>query len=190
MTDELDPKKQLARKRFLAYNFPYLILYVLTIGLVGWTMHNEAGAAQTWQFAIPVIALVSILGGWRRGGEGFGQHSAFVFRQILHWAALVVVIQLIYLPSVQGFLNNEAYGFLVICLIGLTAVLSGVHFDWKMALYGAFVLFTGVVLAILEDNMLLILMVAGVGFVGVLLSLLIRGRIKSSEPETTKPETN
>lgn len=184
MTAEQDPKQRLARKRFFAYNFPYLILYVLTIALVGWTMHNEEGAAKIWQFTIPVIALVSILGGWRRGGIGPGKHSAFVFRQILHWAALVVVIQLIYLPSVQGFLNNEAYGFLVICLIGLTAVLSGVHFDWKMALYGAFVLFTGVLLAMLEDNMMMILMVMGVGLVALTLSLVIRSRIKTSDLES------
>jgi hypothetical protein len=171
-------EQHLARKRFLVYQLPYVVLYVVAIGLVAMTSHDAAGTSVYWQSFIPVVALVSILGGWRHAGAGGQPKWHYLLRQVFHWSALVLAIQLLYAHDVQDFLNNEQDGFVTMYLLGLTAVLSGIYLDWKMALFGLFLLLSGVLMAQLEDNAMLLTVLALVGLAGVAVSLLVRSRVK------------
>jgi len=95
---------------------------------------------------------------------------------VLHWGALVLVIRLLYAHNVQDFLNDEQDGFVTIYVIGLAAILSGIYLDWKMALFGLFLLLSGVAMAWVDDNAMLISLVFGAAAIGVAVSLLIRHR--------------
>jgi hypothetical protein len=167
---------QLERKRFMFYQLPYLVLYVAAIGLVAMTAHDASGMSSYWQFFIPLVALVSILGGWRWAGTTSNERWTFVLRQVLHWGALILVLRLLYAHAVQDFLNDEQDAFVSIYLVGLAAVLSGIYIDWKMALFGLFLLLSGVAIAWLNDNwMILTLVVGGAAVVAIVLSLVVRG---------------
>ncbi|WP_296897283.1 hypothetical protein [Thiohalocapsa sp.] len=170
--------EKLDRKRFIIYQLPYLVLYVAALVLVAMTAHNAAEMSNYWQLFIPLLALVSILGGWRFAGATSAERWTYILRQVLHWGALILVIRLLYAHAVQDFLNDEQDAFVTIYVIGLAAVLSGIYLDWKMALFGAFLLLSGVTIAWLQDNfMLLALTIGGAGIVAIAVSLLVRGRL-------------
>ena len=170
--------QQLERKRFLLYQLPYLVLYVAAVGLVAMTAHDAAEMSAYWQMFIPLVALVSILGGWRWAGSTSNERWIYIARQVLHWGVVVLVIRLLFAHAVQEFLNDEQGAFVTIYLLGMAAVLSGIYLDWKMALVGAFLLLSGVAIAWLNDNWLMLILVVGAGgVVAIALSLLIRGRL-------------
>jgi hypothetical protein len=129
--------QQLERKRFLLYQLPYLVLYIVALGLVAMTAHDATGMSDYWQMFIPLVALVSILGGWRWAGATGSARWGYILRQVLHWGALVLVIQLLFAHAVQDFLNDQQDAFVSVYLIGLAALLS-LYLDWKMALFGVF----------------------------------------------------
>jgi hypothetical protein len=168
----------LDRKRFLLYQLPYVVLYVAALGLVAMTAHDASAMSGYWQMFIPLVALVSILGGWRWAGATSAERWSYIVRQVLHWVVLIVVIRLLFAHAVEEFLNDEQAAFVTIYVIGLAAVLSGIYIDWKMALFGAFLLLSGIAIAWLNDNwLLLVLVIGGVGVVGIAASLLVRGHL-------------
>jgi hypothetical protein len=169
--------QQLERKRFMLYNLPYVLLYVAAFGLVALTAHNAADTSTYWQMFIPLMALVSILGGWRWAGASGDPRWMYVARQVLHWGALILVIRLLYAHDVQDFLNDEQDSFVIIYMVGLAAVLSGIYLDWKMAVFGLFLLFSAVGMAWLDDNAMLLLIVGVVALAAVVVSLLVRGKL-------------
>jgi hypothetical protein len=150
------------------------------------TAQDAAKMSTNWQLFIPVVALVSILGGWHWAGTSAGQRWTYILRQVVHWVALIMVIRLLYAHAVQDFLNDEQDAFVTIYVIGLAAVLSGIYLDWKMALFGIFLLLSGVGIAWLKDNYLLLMLgMGGVSMVAVGWSLLIRGRSQGPEAGAT-----
>lgn len=167
-------EQQLHRKRFLYYQVPYVALYVAALGLIAMTHHESAGTSIFWQMFIPVVALVSLLGGWRYAGTAPGSRWAYVLKQVLHWGALVLVIQLLYARDPQDFLNDEQDGFVVMYLLGLAAILSGIYLDWRMALFGVFVLLSGVAIASIDDAAMLLTLIAGAGVAAVVATLFVR----------------
>ncbi len=172
---------QLERKRFLIYQLPYVVLYLVALVLVAMTAHDAAGMSNYWQLFIPPLALVSILGGWHWAGSSRSERWNYIVRQLLHWGALVLVIRLLYAHAVQDFLNDEQGAFVTIYVIGLATVLSGIYVDWKMAVFGAFLLLSGIAIAWLNDNwMLLVLVIGGAVVLALAVSMLFRGRLSGA----------
>jgi len=170
--------QKLNRKRFLLYHIPYVVLYVVALGLVAMTSHNAAGTSIYWQMFIGLIALVSIAAGWRFVREPGNSVGHYLLKQVLHWGALVLVIRLLYTHDLQDFLNDEQDGFVTIYVLGLTAILSGIYLDWRMALFGIFLLLSGVGMAWIDDNAMLISLIAAAAAVGVAITLVFRRRGK------------
>lgn len=136
---------------------PYVMLYAVAVVLIAMTDHDPASAQGAWKYFIPLVGLVSTIGGWaRHAGPAWDARLGYIARQIVHWGALLVVIHLLFLSDVQHFLRAEDDGFVIIYLVGLTSILGGIYLDWKMALFGLFLIFSGVVIAFLDDNALLI----------------------------------
>jgi hypothetical protein len=168
--------RKLSPKRLLLYHVPYMLLYLVALGLVAMTSHDAAGTSIYWQVFIAPVALVSIVAGWRFGVTSNDPRWAYLLRQVLHWGALVLVIRLLYTHDLQNFLNDEQSGFVTIYLLGLTAVLSGIYLDWRMALFGLFLLLSGFAMAWIDDNAMLISLIAGAAAIAVVAGLLFRRR--------------
>lgn len=177
--------QKLERKRSLLYNLPYIVLYVAAFALVAMTAHNAANTSRYWQLFIPLLGLVSIIGGWRWAGASGDPRWMYLARQVLHWGALILVIRLLYAQDVQDFLNDEQDSFVVMYMVGLAAVLSGIYLDWKMALFGLFLLLSAVGMAWLEDNAMLLLVIGLVALGAVVVSLLVRGRLIGAKKDGT-----
>lgn len=169
--------------RMAMANLPYVAIYAIAVVLIAMTDHNPASAKPAWDFFIPLVGLVSALSGWsQHAGPTWETRARFVLRQLLHWGALLLVIKLLFLSDVQHFLRAETDGFVIIYLVGLTSILAGVYLDWKMALFGLFLIFSGVVIAFLDDNALL-LAVGGTALIAVIVTAFVWIRFHQNQEE-------
>jgi hypothetical protein len=168
--------QRLTPKRLLLYHVPYAILYVVALILVAMTSHDAAGTNTYWQLFIGLVALVSTIGGWRFAGTSADPRWVYLLKQALHWGALVLVIQLLYTHNLQAFLNDEQDGFVTIYVLGLTAILSGIYLDWRMAVFGLFLLLSGFGMAWIDDNAMAISLIGAAAAAAVLITLIFRRR--------------
>jgi hypothetical protein len=164
--------------KILFVNLPYLALYAITVWLVAVTDRDSAAASAYWQWFVPVVALVATFGGWHHAGVGGRAKVLYLMRQVMHWAALLIVTNLLFLPPMQAFLNAQSHGFIVAYLLGLAAILSGIYLDWKMAVFGAFIVGSAVGVGYLDDNAMLLTVIA-VAVAGVAVSLLVQRHAKA-----------
>ena len=171
--------KKLTIKSLLLQHIPYAVLYVVALILVAMTGRDAAGTGIYWQMFIGLVALVSIVAGWRFAGTANDPRWMYLLKQVLHWGALVVVIQLLYTHDLQAFLNAEQDGFVTIYVLGLTAILSGIYLDWRMALFGVFLLLSGAGLAWIDDNAMLMSLIVGAAAIAGGATLIFRHRGKA-----------
>lgn len=116
-----------------------ILITLIALSAIGIGVTNFTPVKSFWYWAAmaPVFAAVSIFFGWskaRRRGEGI---SRIVRVQILHWAALlaaIVIIYLLYDPA--GRITNNQLAILCLLALALTTFLAGVHFDWRFMLVG------------------------------------------------------
>jgi hypothetical protein len=161
------PQPQSIAGKFALSALPYGVLYVLAVVLIAMTDHNPASSKDAWDYFIPLVGLVSAVSGWsRHAGDDWQSRTRYVLKQIVHWGALLVVIHLLFQQDVQHFLRAETDGFVIVYLLGLAGLLSGLYLDWKMAIFGLFLIFSGVFIAYLDDNALLFA-IGGIGTIAV-----------------------
>lgn len=164
----------------LVFNIPYAVLYGIAIWLVALTNSDQAKASADWLIFIPLVGLVATVSGWRWVGTGGRAKALYLLRQVLHWGALMLVINLLFMPSMLQFLNAEDHGFVIIFLLGLAAILSGIHIDWKMAVFGLFLIGSGIGMGYIEDNLMMVIMTAtAIAGVGSVLALFVLSRLRS-----------
>jgi hypothetical protein len=151
----------------------YVLLYALAILLISLTAHHPELAKPTWGLFIPLVGMVCAFAGWRQfAGPTIQTRATYILRQVLHWGALLMVINVLFLEEVQLFLNAEIDSFVIIYLVGLTSMLAGIYLDWKMGLFGLFLVFSGVILAFIDDNAMLIVL-SGVAFMAITITALV-----------------
>ncbi|MFD2110768.1 hypothetical protein [Thiorhodococcus fuscus] len=155
--DRLIPRPTTPVGKFGMATLPYLVLYVIAVVLIAMTDHNPASTKDIWNYFIPLVAIVSTVSSWgHHAGDIWQTRSRYILRQLVHWGALLLVVHLLFQSDVQHFLKAETDGFVIIYILGLASILSGVYLDWKMAVFGLFLIFSGVIIAFLDDNALLI----------------------------------
>ena len=157
----------------LLWGLPYIAIYAIAIWLIALTNSNPTAAYPKWEWFIPLVALVSVIGGWKSMDRAGNNFLVYLLKQALHWGALLFVLYMLFLPDVEHFLSADSHGFVVVFLLGLTALLSGIYLDWKMALFGLFLIGSGVGIAYLEDNAMIIT-ILGVGLFAILLTVFVR----------------
>ena len=154
-------------------NLPYVVLYAIAVVLIAMTDHNPASTQGAWNYYIPLMGIVSAMSGWsRHAGDEWKTRLRYIVRQVVHWGALLLVVRLLFLSDVQHFLRAEDDGFVIIYLFGLASIRAGAYLDWKMALFGLFLIFSGVFIAFLDDNALL-LAVGGTALIALLVTALV-----------------
>jgi hypothetical protein len=151
-------------------NSPYILIYIATIWLVATTDGDPENARNLWQWFIPVVGLVSVFGGWAKTRD---TKTRFLTEQVLHWGALMGVAYLLFLPEMEFFMNAESHGVVMAYLVGLAAILSGIYLDWKMAIYGLFLVGSAYAIGFLDDNAMIITLI-GSGILVLVITLLVR----------------
>ena len=90
-----------------------------------------------WELLAPLIGVACVAAGWRSAGDAAAR-SRLILTQSLHWAAFLVVMNLLLLPSVQRIFTANSTGLAVYTLLTLGAFSAGAQvLSWRILSAGA-----------------------------------------------------
>lgn len=127
------------------------VLVALSVGGIAVMNFSARYGLWYWLAMVPVFGGVSIYSGWFRVRSQGESGPAILRVQLLHWAALVLAVLLVYLLQGTDRLNNEEAGFVALLALSLTTFLAGVHFDWRFCVLGVVLGITLAVAAFVKD---------------------------------------
>lgn len=124
--------------RWIREDWPYIAMLLLAV--VGVALQLPA---IYWIFVMPVYALTCIVAGWPNFTTPEA-HRELITVQTLNWLALIVAIYVLYNAGVQGVLNTNASGLVLLTLLALGTFMAGLQARvWRISGLGA-VLFLAV----------------------------------------------
>jgi len=116
----------LERESLWKREFPYLLILVLAAAGAGWVSLTRQPIVRYWDVVAVIVAVVAIVEGWGKA-EDRGDRWRLVWTQVLHWAAFLAAMNLVFLPSMQAVLTTDALSLTVLLLLALGTFVSGVH---------------------------------------------------------------
>ena len=171
MTNAPSPSARDAGTRhWLLRDLPYAAMLVLALGGIVLTGFRSATTYYYWIALAPIYGLITVISGWRRV-ETTSEHLQLVLTQVLHCAAFLVAMWLMFFPEVRGVVNDNATGLTLLILLALGTFVSGVHARvWRICVVGVFLAVAVPVVAWIQDFAMLLLVgtllvvVVGFGF--------------------------
>ena len=154
---------------FWIRELPFSLVLILTLLGVAYTSFLKQPIMGYWELLAPVIGVVCVGSGWS-GATDKNARLQLVLTQALHWAAFLLVMNMILLPSVQRILNASATGLAVLMLLALGTFTAGVHvLSWQVCLLGTIMALCVPAAAWIEASALIIVLIAtaalGIGVV-------------------------
>ena len=143
----------------------YLMLFLAWIG-AAYTQADAENSRWYWHSMIPIFGLICIITEWGSVAPTAKARALLIVRQILHWGGLLIVIQLAFMATNQGFMNAldaRQTSLLLMLTVTLSTFLAGIHFDWRLCLVALF-LAAGALLMVMVQNLIpsLIYLVIGI----------------------------
>jgi hypothetical protein len=160
--DLLDLEAQgFSLRAFLIRDWPYLAMLGSAVLGVAFTSIAPEPMTAYWEILVPFFAAVCVLTRWRDS-----QHQKLLWRLIrieaLHWGAVLVAMQLVFITDVRQMMNAIAAGLMVMTLLALGTFTAGAQIGaWRICLVGA-VLAMGVPFAAWLARATLLLLLAGI----------------------------
>ena len=171
----------------LKIDLPYIVMLstaVLGIGIVTFT---GQAVAFYWEFLTPVYCAICIYIGWRHT-ETTHERTRLVWTQILHWAAFLFGMWLIYSPPLRQLIDVNAAGLNLMVLLAVATFVAGVHAAaWQICVVGIILgLFVPAVAIIQRSSLFIIVSLLGIGFVAASIYITLHShRRKIREAEET-----
>ncbi|MBG0800058.1 hypothetical protein IYW40_00785 [Methylocystis sp. H4A] len=147
-------------------DLPYIVMLstaVLGIGIVTFTGQP---VAFYWEFLTPVYCAICIYIGWRHT-ETTHERTRLVWTQILHWAAFLFGMWLIYSPPLRQLIDVNAAGLNLMVLLAVATFVAGVHAAaWQICVVGIILgIFVPAVAIIQRSSLFILVSVLGIVFV-------------------------
>jgi hypothetical protein len=168
-------------------DLPYIVMLstaVLGIGIVTFTGQP---VALYWEFLTPVYCAICIYIGWRHA-ETTHERTRLVWTQILHWAAFLFGMWLIYSPPLRQLIDVNAAGLNLMVLLAVATFVAGVHAAaWQICVVGVILgLFVPAVAIIQRSSLFIIVSLLGIGFIAASIYITLHShRRKVREAEET-----
>ena len=145
---------------FWIRELPFCLVLILTLLGVAYTSFLKQPIMGYWVFLAPVIGVVCVSSGWSSANDK-NARMQLMLTQALHWAAFLLVMNMILLPSVQRILSASATGLAVLLLLALGTFTAGVHvLSWQVCLLGIIMAFCVPAAAWIEASALIIVLIA------------------------------
>jgi hypothetical protein len=152
--------------RWLLRDLPYAAMLALAVGGLVLTSFRGTATYFYWMALAPIYALIVIASGWRQLETG-AERMRLVVTQVLHWAAFLGVMWLMFLPEVSGVVNLNATSLTLLILLALGTFVAGVHAAvWRISAVGVFLALSVPAVAWVQESAMLLL-------VGALLLILV-----------------
>ena len=151
----------------LKIDLPYIVMLstaVLGIGIVTFTGQP---VAYYWEFLTPVYCGICIYVGWRHA-QTTHERTRLVWTQLLHWAAFLFGMWLIYSPPLRQLIDVNAAGLNLMVLLAVATFVAGVHAAaWQICVVGVILgLFVPAVAIIQRSSLFIIVSILGLAFIG------------------------
>ena len=162
--------REVPRASFWLRELPFILVLILTLLGVAYTSFLKQPIMGYWELLAPVIGLVCVGAGWPGANEK-NARLRLMLTQALHWAAFLLVMNMMLLPSVQGVLNASATGLAVLMLLALGTFTAGVHvLSWQVCLLGIIMALCLPAAAWIEASALIIVLITAAALgIGVVL---------------------
>jgi len=135
---------------------------ILTIAGVAYTSFSKHPILIYWEILAPIIGLVCVWYGWPSANDNTAR-LRLIGTQVLHWLAFLLVMNMVFLPSVQRIFNATSTGLAIFTLLALGTFTAGVHiFSWQVCLLGLIMAFGIPAIAWIENSALLLVLLAAV----------------------------
>lgn len=139
------------------YELPYLGMLLLAVVGAGYTSIAPHASAVIWALLPVAFAAICIAAGWKRV-HGRPQRWRLIWTQALHWGALLLCMQLLFIPRVQDMLNTDAIGLALLALLAFGTFLAGVHAaSWRICAAAVVMAVAVPLIAFVEQSALLLL---------------------------------
>src|SRR6516165_2895191 len=112
---------------FLRRTLPFVALLVLAIVGVAYTNISQQPLAGYWEFLALATGIVCVLTQWSSARDKQAQ-IRLITTQALHWAAILVTMNIVLLSGVQSMLPAPATSLVLLTLLALGTLLAGVNF--------------------------------------------------------------
>lgn len=154
----------------LKIDLPYIVMLsmaVLGIGLVTFTGDPHG---FYWALLTPVYCGICIYIGWPHAPSK-NERIKLIWTQILHWAAFLAAMWLIYSPAMRSLVDVNATGLNLMTLLALATFVAGVHASaWQISIVGLILAGFVPAMALIQRTSLFII-VALMGIIFILISL-------------------
>jgi len=125
-------------RRWMREDWPFIAMLLLAV--VGVALQLPA---IYWIFVMPVYAVTCIVAGWPHVSTP-AAHRELIYVQSLNWLALIAAVYVLYNAGVQGVLNTNASGLVMLTLLALGTFMAGLQARvWRICGLGV-VLFAAV----------------------------------------------
>ncbi|MCI0466950.1 MAG: hypothetical protein L0Y57_08105 [Beijerinckiaceae bacterium] len=157
------------KERFFLRKLPYVAVLLLTLFGVAYTSMAQQSLAGFWEILAAATGVLCITAAWPKAQSKQGRFQ-LIFRQSLHWAAILAAMNIVLLTSVQRMLTAPAAGLIILLLLALGTFLAGITTSFEIAFLG--IAMALAVPAIAElDQSALFLFLAGAAVSGTCLAL-------------------
>ncbi len=154
-----------SRARHLSFwirELPFSIVLILTLLGVAYISFSKKPITGYWEILAPLIALTCIGSGWHAAADT-RPRLWLIAKQILHWLAFLVVMNLVMLSSVQRIFSAGATGLTIFTLLALGTFTAGVQvMSWQVCLLGLIMALGIPAIAWVENSALIFVLLAGV----------------------------
>lgn len=169
----------------LKIDLPYIVMLSMAVFGIGLVTFTGEPSGFYWELLTPVYCGICIYVGWRNAPTR-EERFKLIWTQILHWAAFLAAMWLIYSPAMRSLVDVNATGLNLMVLLALATFVAGVHAEaWQICIVGLILAMFVPAVAMIQRTSLFVI-VALVGIVFIFISLYAtthseRRRVSASE---------
>ena len=145
-------------RTLLMREWPYLAMLALALFGIAYTSLAQQPLTVYWMTLAPFIGTICVLARWR-DVEGQDEHFRLIWTQALHWGAVLLAMNLLFVADVKHMMNADASALSMLILLALGTFTAGVHVGaWRISLVGIVLAISVPAIAWLEQSSLFILL--------------------------------
>jgi hypothetical protein len=119
------PRSRMAS--LLRRRLPYIVVLVLAVAGVAFTNISTQPLTGYWEFMALVTGVLCVVTEWKNVGDRQAR-LRLMWTQALHWAAILVTMNIVLLSGVRAMLPAPATSLVLLTLLALGTFLAGVNF--------------------------------------------------------------
>lgn len=123
------------RESFLRRQLPYIVVLVVTLFGVAYTSMAHQPLFGFWEALAIATGILCVTSTWPRIADRRG-HVELIWKQAVHWAAILVAMNIVLLPGVQRMLTAPAAGLTILLVLALGTFLAGIHTSLQIIFLG------------------------------------------------------